>query len=166
MLDEYGKLAYHGLRAADSTFNLTIERDFDETAGEVTAIARDLSRVFLNVVTNACQATDTRRKEAKESGYSPMVRLATKDLGDAVRISIRDNGTGIPQSLVEKIFDPFFTTKTGTQGTGLGLSISYEIIQEHGGELHAETAEGEFTEFRITLPREGMTQGSVEEQSD
>ena len=166
MLDEYGKLAYHGLRAAGSTFNLTIERDFDETAGEVTAIARDLSRVFLNVITNACQATDTRRKEAKESGYSPMVRLATKDLGDAVRISIRDNGTGIPQSLVEKIFDPFFTTKTGTQGTGLGLSISYEIIQEHGGELHVETEEGEFTEFRITLPREGMTQGSVEEQSD
>ncbi len=166
MLDEYGKLAYHGLRAADSTFNLAIQREFDEAAGEVTAIARDLSRVFLNIITNACQATDMRRKETEEPGYAPAVRLATKDLGESVQISIRDNGTGIPASLVEKIFDPFFTTKTGTQGTGLGLSISHEIILEHGGELHVETEEGEFTEFRITLPRAGLTPGSVEAQSD
>ncbi len=166
MLDEYGKLAYHGLRAADSTFNLTIEKDFDEEAGEVVAIARDLSRVFLNIITNGCQATDTRRKEKDEAGYSPAVRLKTQDLGDSVLISVRDNGTGIPDSLVEKIFDPFFTTKTGTEGTGLGLSISHEIVKEHGGELRVETEEDEFTEFLITLPRRGMEAGQVEGRDD
>lgn len=161
MLDEYSKLAYHGLRAADSTFNLTIERDFDEAAGEVVAIARDLSRVFLNVITNGCQATDARRKKEQDSGYSPAVRLKTKGMDDSVLISVRDNGTGIPPSVVEKIFDPFFTTKTGTQGTGLGLSISREIVQEHGGEMRVETEEGEYTEFLITLPRKAMEAGSA-----
>jgi len=166
MLDEYSKLAYHGLRAADSTFNLAIEREFDEAAGEVVAIARDLSRVFLNVITNGCQATDARRKKEKDSGYSPAVRLKTQGMQDSVLISIRDNGTGIPPSLVEKIFDPFFTTKTGTQGTGLGLSISREIIQEHGGEMRVETEEGEFTEFLITLPRRAMEAGSAQDEDD
>lgn len=166
MLDEYGKLAYHGLRAADSTFNLAIEREFDENAGEVVAIARDLSRVFLNIITNGCQATDERRKATEEPGYSPSVRLKTQDLGDSVLIAIRDNGTGIPDSLVEKIFDPFFTTKTGTQGTGLGLSISHEIIQEHRGELRVETEDGEFTEFLITLPRRRIEPDHAEARDD
>lgn len=156
VLDEYAKLAYHGLRATDSMFNVTIEREFDDDAGAVTAIARDLSRVFLNVITNACQAVDLRRRQEKEEGYSPKVLLRTEGRDDHVIVSVRDNGTGIPDSVVEKIFDPFFTTKSGTHGTGLGLSISYEIIKEHGGDLHVETKEGEFTEFKIVVPRKGM----------
>jgi len=156
VLDEYAKLAYHGLRATDAMFNVTIERDFDGDAGEVTAIARDLSRVFLNIITNACQAVDLRRRQEKEEGYSPKVFLRTEGHDDHVIVSVRDNGTGIPDSVVEKIFDPFFTTKSGTHGTGLGLSISYEIIKEHGGDLQVETKEGEFTEFKIVVPRRGI----------
>ena len=153
VLDEYAKLAYHGLRASDPMFNVTIDRVFDPEAGEVTAIARDLSRVFLNVITNACQATEIRRKRTQDEDYSPTVTLTTESSGDAVVVKVRDNGTGIPDSAVEKIFDPFFTTKSGTQGTGLGLSISHEIIQEHGGQLKVDTKEGEFTEFTVTVPR-------------
>lgn len=153
VLDEYAKLAYHGLRAADPMFNVTIERAFDPEAGEVTAIARDLSRVFLNVITNACQATEIRRKRTQDENYSPTVTLATEGAEDAVVVKVRDNGTGIPDKVVEKIFDPFFTTKSGTQGTGLGLSISHEIIKEHGGSFKVDTKEGEFTEFTVTVPR-------------
>ena len=153
VLDEYAKLAYHGLRAADPTFNVTIERAFDPEAGEVTAIARDLSRVFLNVITNACQATEIRRKRTQDEDYSPTVTLTTQADGDSVVVKVRDNGTGIPDKVVEKIFDPFFTTKSGTQGTGLGLSISHEIIQVHGGRFKVDTKEGEFTEFTVTVPR-------------
>lgn len=153
MLDEYAKLAYHGLRASDPMFNVTIDKEFDEEAGEVTAISRDLSRVFLNIITNACQATEIRRKGGEDEGYSPAVALRTKGDEDHVVVTVRDNGTGIPDKVVEKIFDPFFTTKSGTQGTGLGLSISYEIIQAHGGSLKVDTKEGEFTEFTVTVPR-------------
>ncbi len=155
LLDEYAKLAYHGLRAADPTFNVGIERSFDPDAGRVEGIARDLSRVFLNVITNACQATDLRRREGGGDGaYSPRVWIATEDRDDSVCVTIRDNGTGIPGDILEKIFDPFFTTKAGTQGTGLGLSISHEIVQEHGGEFYVDSVEGEFTEFRMVLPRQ------------
>ena len=153
VIDEYAKLAYHGLRASDPMFNVTIERAFDPEAGEVTAIARDLSRVFLNVITNACQATEIRRKRTQDEDYSPTVTLTTEGGDDSVVVKVRDNGTGIPDKVVEKIFDPFFTTKSGTQGTGLGLSISHEIIQEHGGQLKVDTKEGEFTEFTVTVPR-------------
>ena len=153
VLDEYAKLAYHGLRASDPMFNVTIERAFDPEAGEVTAIARDLSRVFLNVITNACQATEIRRKRTQDEDYSPTVTLTTQADGDSVVVKVRDNGTGIPDKVVEKIFDPFFTTKSGTQGTGLGLSISHEIIQAHGGRFKVDTKEGEFTEFTVMVPR-------------
>ena len=152
LLDEYAKLAYHGLRGNDSSFNVTMDRDFDEEAGEVTGIARDLSRVFLNIVTNACHAT-AARKEQDGAGYSPTVALGTEGHEDHVIVSIRDNGTGIPDSIVRKIFEPFFTTKSGTQGTGLGLSISRDIIVGHGGDLEVESEPGEFTEFRIKLLR-------------
>ena len=153
VLDEYAKLAYHGLRGTDSDFNVTLEREFDENAGTVTGIARDLTRVFLNIVTNACHATAARAEEAGD-GYSPTVLLKTEDRGDHVIVTIRDNGTGIPDSIVKKIFEPFFTTKSGTQGTGLGLSISRDIVVGHGGDLEVETEPGAFTEFRIRLPRE------------
>ena len=155
LVDEYAKLAYHGLRGTDSSFNVTLDRDFDDEAGEVTGIARDLSRVFLNIVTNACHATAARKEEEEEDAdYSPTVALKTRGYEDHVIVSIRDNGTGIPDSIVRKIFEPFFTTKSGTQGTGLGLSISRDIVVGHGGELEVESEPGEFTEFRVKLLRE------------
>ncbi len=154
LVDEYAKLAYHGLRGTDSSFNVTLDREFDENAGAVNGIARDLSRVFLNVVTNACHATAARRQESDDPSYSPVVRLKTEGRDDEVVVSVRDNGTGIPDAIREKIFEPFFTTKTGTHGTGLGLSLSHEIILSHGGKVEVDTEPGEFTEFRITLPRE------------
>lgn len=152
LVEEYTKLAYHGMRGTDSTFNVTINRELDPEAGRVDGIARDLSRVVLNIVTNACQATQMRSK-AEGRGYSPVLRVSTEGLGDTVRIKVRDNGTGIPESVLRKIFDPFFTTKSGTQGTGLGLSISHEIVREHEGQLAVDTEEGEFTQFTIILPR-------------
>ncbi|WP_419940588.1 ATP-binding protein [Candidatus Palauibacter sp.] len=153
VVDEYAKLAYHGLRGTDSAFNVTLVRELDENAGEITGISRDLSRVFLNIVTNACHATAARRAKA-DASYSPTVLLRTEDCGEHVIVTIRDNGTGIPDSIIRKIFEPFFTTKSGTQGTGLGLSISRDIVVGHGGELEVESESGEFTEFRIRLPRE------------
>ncbi len=162
MLDEYTKLAYHGMRGADATFNVDMVKEFDPTAGEVEAIARDLSRVFLNVVTNACHATHQRRKNSDDSNYFPAVTVKSEGLEDRVRVTVHDNGTGIPDDIVGKIFDPFFTTKAGTGGTGLGLSISHEIIQEHGGKLVVNTEPGEFTEFVITLPRKGPLSTGIE----
>ena len=155
MVDEYTKLAYHGMRGIDSTFNVDMIKEFDPNAGTVDAIARDLSRVFLNVVTNACHATHARRLKEEDPGYLPSVKVKTEGSDRSVRVSVRDNGTGIPDEILSRIFDPFFTTKAGTGGTGLGLSISHEIIEEHGGKLEVDTKPGEFTEFVITLPRKG-----------
>ncbi len=153
LVQEYAKLAYHGIRGTDSSFNVDMVYEFDANAGEVEAIARDLSRVFLNIVTNACHATHARRIEGEEPGYLPAVTVRTEGRDREVCITVHDNGTGIPQHVLDRIFDPFFTTKSGTQGTGLGLSISHEIVQEHGGKIEVDTVPGEFTEFKITLPR-------------
>ena len=152
LVEEYTKLAYHGMRGTDATFNVTINRELDPDTGRVDGIARDLSRVILNIVTNACQAIQMRGK-AEGRGYSPTLFVSTEGRGDTVCVKVRDNGTGIPQSVVRKIFDPFFTTKSGIQGTGLGLSISHEIVREHEGQLVVDTEEDEFTEFTIILPR-------------
>ncbi len=165
LVDEYTKLAYHGMRGTDATFNVAITRQLDPDAGQVDGIARDLSRVVLNLVTNACQATQLRAN-ADGAGYSPTLLVSTEGLPESVRIKVRDNGTGIPESIVRKIFDPFFTTKAGTQGTGLGLSISHEIVREHGGRLVVDSEEGEFTEFTLILPRtkrESSARAPVEE---
>ncbi len=154
MVQEYAKLAYHGIRGTDSTFNVDMIHQYDRDAGNVEGIARDLSRVFLNIITNACHATQARgRKE--DGAYHPSVTVGTEGREKKVLVTVRDNGTGMPEEVLKKIFDPFFTTKSGTQGTGLGLSISHEIIQEHGGRIEVDTEEGEGTEFRITLPRKG-----------
>ena len=152
MVQEYAKLAYHGIRGTDSTFNVDMIHQYDKDAGAVDGIARDLSRVFLNIITNACHATQARGRKEDDT-YLPQVTVSTDGREQDVRITIRDNGTGMPDEVLRKIFDPFFTTKSGTQGTGLGLSISHEIIQEHGGKIEVDTKEGEGTEFRITLPR-------------
>ncbi len=155
MLDESVNLAYHGLRAQDTSFNIKIEKDYDAGVGKVEVLPPELSRVFLNVISNACYATHEKKKNLGDS-FSPTLSVRSKNLGDKIEIRIRDNGTGIPEAIRNKIFNPFFTTKPTGQGTGLGLSISYEIIvQKHKGEIKVETKEGQFTEFIIVLPREG-----------
>ena len=152
MVQEYAKLAYHGIRGTDSTFNVDMVHQYDKDAGTVDGIARDLSRVFLNIITNACHATQARGRKEDDT-FQPQVTVSTDGREQDVCVTIRDNGTGMPDDVLRKIFDPFFTTKSGTQGTGLGLSISHEIIQEHGGKIEVKTEVGEGTEFLITLPR-------------
>jgi two-component system NtrC family sensor kinase len=151
LADEYLRLAYHGLRAKDKSFNATIKTDYDETIGTLTIIPQDMGRVILNLITNAFYVVDEKRKQIGE-GYEPTVSVSTKKVGDEVTISVKDNGNGIPQKVLDKIFQPFFTTKPTGQGTGLGLSLSYDIVKAHNGELKVETKEGEGTEFYITLP--------------
>jgi signal transduction histidine kinase/ligand-binding sensor domain-containing protein len=154
MLDEYVNLAYHGMRAQDASFNVTIEREFDAGAGMVDAVPQDISRVFLNILNNACYAANEKARKAG-AGFAPTLIVRTVNLGDAVEVRIRDNGMGIPADVRDSIFNPFFTTKPTGQGTGLGLSISHDIIvQEHGGQLEVETEPGEFTEFVVRLPRQ------------
>jgi signal transduction histidine kinase len=153
MIDENVNLSYHGLRAQDSSFNVTIERAFDPDAGKLDGIPQDLSRVFLNILNNACYAVNEKLKKIGPS-YSPVLRVATVNLGDSVEVRLRDNGPGIPPEVRAKIFNPFFTTKPAGVGTGLGLSISHDIVvQEHGGQLEVDTVPGEFTEFIVRLPR-------------
>ena len=155
LLDEYARLAYHSARATDPEFQLDLQQDLDPEAGELEVIPQDLGRVFLNMVGNACYATDEKRRASAEAGgkrYMPAVRLATKRLEDKLEVRIRDNGSGMPPDVVEKIFNPFFTTKPTGQGTGLGLAMSSDIIREHGGSIRVETEPDEFTEMIIDLP--------------
>jgi PAS domain S-box-containing protein len=153
LLGEYVNLAYHGMRAQDVSFNISIKTDYDPSVGLADIVPQDIGRVFLNVINNACYAVHTKRKTMGE-GFSPTLSMRTINLGDRVEIRIRDNGNGIPPEVRNKIFHPFFTTKPAGAGTGLGLSISYDIVvQEHKGQLNVETEEGEYTEFIITLPK-------------
>ncbi len=153
LLDEAVNLTYHGLRAQSMDFNITLEKDYDASVGEVQAVPQDLSRVFLNILNNACYAAHD--KQAKVGGnFSPTLSVSTKRLDAKIEIRIRDNGTGIPAHVRDQIFNPFFTTKPTGKGTGLGLSISYDIVvQQHKGTIAVESKEGEFTEFAITLPK-------------
>lgn len=151
LTDEYLRLAYHGLRAKDKSFNAKMSTDFDPNVGQIDLVAQELGRVLLNLINNAFYAVSERKSESKEA-YEPLVQLSTKRTGDWVEIMVKDNGKGIPQSVMEKIFLPFFTTKPTGQGTGLGLSISYDIVKAHGGELLVDSTEGEGTTFCIRLP--------------
>lgn len=155
LLQQAVNLSYHGIRAQDNGFNIAIDEDYDATMGEVKVMPQDLSRVFLNIINNACYAAQQKKKTLAGETYTPTLSVRTRNLGDKLEIRIRDNGTGIPPAVREKIFNPFFTTKPAGQGTGLGLSISYDIIQKHGGKISLETEEGSFTEFIIQLPRDG-----------
>jgi signal transduction histidine kinase len=148
--DEYLRLAYHGLRAKDKSFNSTMKTDFDESIGNINIIPQDIGRVILNLITNAFYAV-TEKKKKLLTGYEPTVSVSTKRQGDRVLISVKDNGDGIPQKVLDKIFQPFFTTKPTGEGTGLGLSMSYDIVRAHGGELKVETKEGEGTVFTFSL---------------
>ena len=150
LADEYLRLAYHGLRAKNKSFNATMKTEFDESIGNINIIPQDVGRVILNLITNAFYATNEKQHSGIES-YEPTVTVSTKKIGNTVEISVKDNGNGIPQKVVDKIFQPFFTTKPTGQGTGLGLSLSYDIVKAHGGELKVETIENEGTIFKIIL---------------
>lgn len=155
MLEEDLNLAYHGMRARDSSFNVTMETDFDEEIGKLNIVPQDVSRVFLNILTNSFYEV-SRKKRENGDAFSPQVNVCSKSKGKQVEIRIRDNGDGIPESIRNKLFNPFFTTKPSGQGTGLGLSLSYDIIaKEHHGDITFESKEGEYTEFIITLPGNG-----------
>jgi signal transduction histidine kinase len=151
LADEYLRLAYHGLRAKDKSFNATIKTDFDQTIGNIDIIAQDIGRVLLNLINNAFYAVDEKKKTGIEN-YDPTVSVTTDRAGDKVAVRVKDNGNGIPQKLLDKIFQPFFTTKPTGQGTGLGLSLSYDIIKAHGGEIRVNSTPGEGAEFMIVLP--------------
>ena len=154
LVDESLNLAYHGARAEKQGFTITLERSFDPTAGEVDLFPQEITRVLLNLISNGFYAATKRKAEANGGNYEPTLAATTKNLGDRVEIRIRDNGTGIPPEVREKLFSPFFTTKPAGEGTGLGLSISHDIIvKQHGGSIEVDTVPGEFTEFRIVLPR-------------
>ena len=155
IIEESLNLAYHGARAEKSGFNITLKRDFDPAAGMIDLYPQEITRVFLNLISNGFYAA-TKRKEAGEEGFEPMLTATTKSLGNKVEIRIRDNGTGIPLEVKEKMFNPFFTTKPAGEGTGLGLSMSHDIVvKQHGGKIDVQTEPDVFTEFIITLPRTG-----------
>ncbi|MEO8117564.1 MAG: HAMP domain-containing sensor histidine kinase, partial [Bacteroidota bacterium] len=151
LCDEYLRLAYHGLRAKDKSFNAALETNFDDKLEKVNVISQDFGRVILNLLTNAFYSTNEKIKIAG-SDYKPLVSVQTKRLSDKVEITISDNGNGIPKNIIDKIFQPFFTTKPTGQGTGLGLSLSYDIVKTHGGNIIVQTKEGEGTTFIIELP--------------
>ena len=152
LADEYLRLAYHGLRAKDKSFNAAIKTDYDESIGLVKIISQDIGRVILNLITNAFYAV-MEKKKLHPTGYEPTVTVSTKKIDNKIIVEVKDNGTGIPQKAIDKIFQPFFTTKPTGQGTGLGLSLSYDIVTKgHGGELKVETKEGESTAFSVILP--------------
>jgi len=158
IVEESLNLAYHGARAEKAGFNITLKRDFDPAAGQIDLYPQEITRVFLNLISNGFYAA-TKRKEAGDEGFEPALSAVTKSLGNKVEIRIRDNGTGIPPEVKEKMFNPFFTTKPAGEGTGLGLSMSHDIIvKQHGGTIDVATEPGAFTEFIITLPRSGAAQ--------
>jgi two-component system NtrC family sensor kinase len=154
LVDESLNLAYHGARAEKQGFNIILERSFDPTAGEVDLFPQEITRVLLNLISNGFYATTKRSATANGGDYEPTLAAATKNLGNSLEISIRDNGTGITPEVREKLFNPFFTTKPAGEGTGLGLSISHDIVvKQHSGSIEVDSQPGEFTEFRIVLPR-------------
>jgi signal transduction histidine kinase len=154
LIEEALNLAYHGARAQDKEFNVTLERDFAPEAKPIEVVPQDVTRVFLNLFGNGFYAANKRRLAGAGAGYRPTLTVSTRDLGEAVEVRVRDNGIGISPELRDKLFQPFFTTKPTGEGTGLGLSISYDIVtQQHGGSIEVESEPGSFTEFTVRLPR-------------
>jgi GAF domain-containing protein len=154
IFEESLNLAWHGARAEKQGFDITLERSFDPTAGEVDLFPQDITRALLNLISNGFYAATKRKAETNGGDYVPTLTASTKSLGDRVEIRIRDNGTGISPAVKEKMFNPFFTTKPTGEGTGLGLSISHDIIvKQHGGSIEVDTHPGEFTEIKVILPR-------------
>ena len=157
LLDEHARLAYHSARALDTSFQLDLQQDLDPNMGEIEVVPRDLGRVFLNMVGNACYATDEKRRalqeEAKDDeSYMPTLWISTRKEEERVEICIKDNGSGMPPDVIDKIFNPFFTTKPTDKGTGLGLAISNDIVRQHGGSIRVDSEAGQYTEMIIELP--------------
>ena len=158
LVEESLNLAYHGARAENQGFHISLEKSFDPAAGEVDLFPQEITRVLLNLISNGFYAATKRHADANGGDFEPTLTAATRNLGDRVEIRIRDNGTGVPPEVKEKMFNPFFTTKAAGEGTGLGLSISHDIIvKQHAGSIEVDTEPGEFTEFRIVLPRTGAS---------
>jgi two-component system, NtrC family, sensor kinase len=157
LADEYLRLAYHGLRAKDKTFNAIMKTDYDSSIGKINVVAQDIGRVILNLITNAFYSVNEKSKSIQQDNaevkYQPTVTVSTKLVGGRAEIRVADNGNGIPQEVIDKIFQPFFTTKPAGQGTGLGLSLSYDIVKAHGGKIRANNKETGGAEFLIILPQ-------------
>jgi signal transduction histidine kinase len=154
LIEDALNLAYHGARAQDQSFNITLKRDFARGITPIELVPQDITRVCLNLIGNGFYAATKRQKEGSGTKFQPTLKVSTRDLSDAVEISIRDNGMGIAPEIRDKLFQPFFTTKPTGEGTGLGLSISYDIVtQQHGGTIAVDSRVGEFTEFTVRLPR-------------
>ena len=154
LIDEALNLAYHGARAQDQSFNITLERDFGAGIAPIEVNPQDITRVFLNLFANGFYAVTRRARDGGDAGFEPTLKVTTSDAGEAVEIRVRDNGTGIPADIRDKLFQPFFTTKPTGEGTGLGLSITYDIVtQQHGGSIAVDSKVGEYSEFTIRLPR-------------
>ena len=154
LVEESLSLAYHGARAQDQNFNITLERAYGSDIAPLELVPQDITRVFLNLFGNGFYAANRRRREAGDEQFKPVLTVATCDLGETVEVRVRDNGVGIPAEIREKLFQPFFTTKPAGEGTGLGLSISYDIVtHEHGGAIKVASEVGAFTEFTVSLPR-------------
>jgi signal transduction histidine kinase len=161
LADEYLRLSYHGFRAKDKSFNAEYKTDLDPGLPKINVVPQDIGRVLLNLINNAFYAVNVRRNTIVKTThalsqtsppYNPTVTVTTKNLGNRVEISVKDNGPGVPEAIKDKIFQPFFTTKPTGQGTGLGLSLAYDIVKAHGGEIKVETKEGKGTTFTIELP--------------
>ena len=152
LADEYFRLAYHGLRAKDKSFNAQLETDYDDSIKTINIIPQDIGRVILNLITNAFYAVDEKKSNSESKDFKPTVSVSTKNLKDTIEIHIEDNGNGIPKDIVDKIFQPFFTTKPTGKGTGLGLSMSYDIIKAHAGELRVKSEDKNGTRFIVSLP--------------
>ena len=153
LVEEALNLAYHGARAQDQSFNITMERELDRNLAPIDVVPQDVMRVFLNLIGNGFYAANKRSHEG-DGTFRPVLKVTTRELGEAVEIGVRDNGVGIPPEYRDKLFQPFFTTKPTGEGTGLGLSISYDIVtQQHGGTITVDSEVGAFTEFTVRLPR-------------
>ena len=162
LIDEALNLAYHGARAQDQSFNITLVRDFAEVIAPIELAPQDMTRVFLNLFSNGFYATTRRARQGDDAEFMPTLKVITRDAGEVVEIRVRDNGIGISADIRDKLFQPFFTTKPTGEGTGLGLSISYDIVtQQHGGTITVDSRVGEFSEFTIRLPRSSQASAAA-----
>src|SRR5262249_52217016 len=158
LVEEALNLAYHGARAQDASFDITLEREFDRGLALLELAPQEMTRVFLNLFGNGFYATTKRQRDAAGPKFRPTLKVTTSDLGEAIEVRVRDNGTGIAPEIRDKLFQPFVTTKPTGEGTGLGLSIAWDIVtQQHGGTIEVDSMAGEFTEFTIHLPRSRRT---------
>ena len=151
LADEYVRMAYHGYKAKNNSYNVKIDTSFDATIGPVKIIPQDIGRVILNLINNALYVVTEKKKTAGDS-YEPTITVTSKKTHETILIAVSDNGNGIRKEILDKLFQPFFTTKPTGQGTGLGLSLSYDIVKAHGGEIKVKTTEGQGAEFIIELP--------------